>query len=121
MDNSDNGSLPDLEPVPLDVPNGTNGTPHSDAPQPAPSPADDLDADKVKDKGNVAFKAQKYTEAAELYSKAIGAFSFTLLPHDQTSSGPRCHGWRYFRERFAGWNSWDRRELVARSFGESTL
>jgi hypothetical protein len=36
-------------------------------------------AERVKEQGNVAFKAKKYIEAIELYTKAIGAFAFASL------------------------------------------
>ena len=31
-------------------------------------------ADRIKEEGNVSFKAKKYDEAIDLYTKAIGAF-----------------------------------------------
>ena len=53
--------------------NDGSGTPSP--PPPEPEQEDILvRAEKVKEKGNVAFKAAKYAEAIELYTKAIGEF-----------------------------------------------
>ncbi|KAF9524422.1 hypothetical protein CPB83DRAFT_861342 [Crepidotus variabilis] len=53
-------------------------TPGSPSPAPAPEPEQTPDpeealkrADKIKEQGNTAFKAAKYVEALDLYSKAI--------------------------------------------------
>lgn len=36
-------------------------------------------ADRIKEEGNVSFKAKKYDEAIDLYTKAIGAFLTMFL------------------------------------------
>ncbi|KAH7915250.1 hypothetical protein BJ138DRAFT_1142032 [Hygrophoropsis aurantiaca] len=41
-------------------------------PSPAKEPTAPLSADSVKEQGNVAFKAKRYGEAIDLYTKAIG-------------------------------------------------
>lgn len=57
-----------------------------DPPSPAaPSPASAVEedpvklAEKVKEDGNTAFKAQRFQEAIELYTRAIGQFSSTYI------------------------------------------
>ena len=45
------------------------------SPSPPPEPEEEdvaKRAEKIKDQGNVAFKAAKYAEAIDLYTKAIG-------------------------------------------------
>src|SRR5260221_3323932 len=90
------GVLSSLSPYPLpsinaDSNRSTSVSPTgSSAPLPpaSPSPPPEEDdvakrAEKIKDKGNVAFKATKYAEAIELYTKATGPqtsfFLFSIL------------------------------------------
>ena len=52
--------------------------PPSASPTPAPEPEEEGDnkqrAEKIKEQGNVSFKAGKFQDAIELYTKAIGVF-----------------------------------------------
>ena len=44
-----------------------------------PEPVEELDADKIKEKGNTAFKGGRFQEAIEQYSRAIGVSSISLF------------------------------------------
>ena len=60
----------------------------SDSPSetaPPQEPEEELNADKIKEKGNAAFKAGRYHDAIEFYSKAIGGLIITLWGHDAQS------------------------------------
>ncbi|KAG1774160.1 hypothetical protein EV702DRAFT_1270163 [Suillus placidus] len=64
--------------------NATNKSPPpSESPIPQGPSADD-----VKEQGNVAFKAKQYTEAIELYTKAIGKNTASLSCPTDTNSLP---------------------------------
>lgn len=55
------------------------------SPSPSPEPVEDdagKRAEKIKDQGNTAFKAAKYAEAVDLYTKAIGSYSFPVWRRD---------------------------------------
>ena len=53
------------------------------SPSPEPEPAEDaeeeLGAEKLKELGNVAFKASRFHDAIELYTRAIGAYISIFL------------------------------------------
>lgn len=54
----------------------------ADPPSPTletPPKAEETDADKIKEAGNVAFKARKFDDAIALYTKAIGAHLLSLI------------------------------------------
>jgi len=87
------GVLPSLSPyllpsIDADSNRSTSVSPSGSAahlppasPSPPPEPEEEdvaKRAEKIKDQGNVAFKATKYAEAIDLYTKAIG--SQTFLP-----------------------------------------
>lgn len=49
-----------------------------EAPSPEPEPVDSAqEAEKVKEQGNLLFKAGKLLDAIERYGRAIGAYSST--------------------------------------------
>lgn len=50
-----------------------------------PPKAEETDADKIKEAGNVAFKARKFDDAIALYTKAIGEVYY----HNPNSLGRR--------------------------------
>jgi DnaJ family protein C protein 7 len=56
--------------------NSKNPPPSAERP-PSPPVPQGPSADDVKEQGNVAFKAKQYTEAIELYTKAIGIIQKT--------------------------------------------
>ena len=63
----------EVEQEPIEVP--------SDSPSdttPPQEPEEELDADKIKEQGNTAFKAGRFHEAIEHYSRAIGTSLFLL-------------------------------------------
>ncbi|KAG7098436.1 hypothetical protein E1B28_000388 [Marasmius oreades] len=78
-DNNQNGSAEKSE-VPKAGPSSTtplSPSPAATTPVPEPEPQDAeedpiKDAEKIKEKGNTAFKAGNYQEAIECYTKAIG-------------------------------------------------
>lgn len=61
-----------------DPPEGENRVPTPPNPQPLPIPEPDpvaiaAEAEKLKEQGNDSFKAGRYGDAIDLYTKAIGA------------------------------------------------
>jgi DnaJ homolog subfamily C member 7 len=53
---------------------GTSTLPSPTAPEPTPppSPSEPESAETIKERGNVAFRAGKFHDAIDLYTKAIG-------------------------------------------------
>lgn len=47
-------------------------TPDEPQQEPSTEPSSEKLAEKMKEEGNTAFKAQRFSEAIELYTKAIG-------------------------------------------------
>jgi hypothetical protein len=60
-------ATPTLSPAPPPPP---SKTPPELDPEPEEEPA--IRAEKIKEQGNVAFKAKRYADAIDLYTKAIG-------------------------------------------------
>jgi DnaJ family protein C protein 7 len=64
--------------------NNSHPEPQSDSPSPAtfPDPPEDpaVRAERIKEQGNVAFKASRYHDAIDLYTQAIGIFPIFATP-----------------------------------------
>ena len=57
----------EVEQESVETPNGAEETPVEE-------PVEEVDPDKIKEKGNAAFKAGRFQEAIDNYSRAIGMF-----------------------------------------------
>jgi DnaJ family protein C protein 7 len=58
------------------IPPASPSPAQENSPSPSPEPEEDpaTRAEKVKERGNVAFKAGRYGEAIDLYTQAIGVY-----------------------------------------------